>query len=505
MNFKSSKLFLSVMLLLFALTGNIYASEFPDVPDENVFSPYVQDLKDRGIINGYNDGSFKPNNPVTRGELSKFIVNAFELEGEDMVNNFNDLNEENVFYNYIITLNELEIVNGFSDGSFREQEYVNRGATTKFTVNSLSTIDSSKFRVYPDYQIFSDTPRGHTFLEHVNTIASVKLDDDARIINGYSSDSSFRPDNIITRAELAKVISLTLRYKEDGGVYSPLEEYITTQTPNPDDETFTGELNVITTYKINDNQTISPYEPNTNEYVTQVNEVWEIVKRIYPEEFRNELGKIGLFRDGPDNTLGAIYRDIEDLDKYTLVVDLDDIYANGSINLDLVEYISIHELGHIISLDETQLTITQSLYTARSEEEFLNRLEISKNLCKTFYPFDGCSKTDSYINQFFQNYWAGQRYDEWSEINSIENQDAQLNAMRDFYEKYYLEFVTAYGATDPSEDISESFAAFVIRDNKPNNNTVLISEKKILFFYNYPELINLREDIRANTTGTLQS
>ena len=50
--------------------------QFSDVPPDSTFYAYIHCLACRGIVNGYPDGTFKPNNPVTRGQLSKIDANS---------------------------------------------------------------------------------------------------------------------------------------------------------------------------------------------------------------------------------------------------------------------------------------------------------------------------------------------------------------------------------------------------------------------------------------------
>ncbi|MBI3151573.1 MAG: hypothetical protein HYZ21_05540, partial [Chloroflexi bacterium] len=61
--------------------------------------------------------------------------------------------------------------------------------------------------------------------------------------------------------------------------------------------------------------------------------------------------------------------------------------------------------------------------------------------------------------------------------------------------KYEDRFVTSYAATNPEEDIAEAFTFFVFGPT-PAGDT--IAEKKVLFFYQYPELIELRVNILRN-------
>ena len=86
-------------------------------------------------------------------------------------------------------------------------------------------------------------------------------------------------------------------------------------------------------------------------------------------------------------------------------------------------------------------------------------------------------------------------YDEWNEINLEENDDLYYERLDDFYYKYQDQFLTDYAATHPAEDIAESFSFFVFSE-MPAGDT--IAEQKILFFYNYPELVALRTNILGN-------
>jgi hypothetical protein len=118
--------------------------------------------------------------------------------------------------------------------------------------------------------------------------------------------------------------------------------------------------------------------------------------------------------------------------------------------------------------------------------------------CPNFFPGEGCSNADSYINAFYNQFWTG-IYDEWNEINLEEDEDLYYEKLDDFYNKYEDQFLTDYSVTHPAEDIAEAFGFFVFAD-KPAGDT--IAEQKILFFYQYPELVQLRSDILSNLCVT---
>ncbi|HCB01181.1 MAG TPA: hypothetical protein DEP19_02255, partial [Anaerolineae bacterium] len=114
--------------------------------------------------------------------------------------------------------------------------------------------------------------------------------------------------------------------------------------------------------------------------------------------------------------------------------------------------------------------------------------------CSTFHPGEGCSNPDSYINRFYDRFWFD-IYEEWNEINLEEDEDLYYEKLDDFYYQYEDQFLTDYAVTHPAEDIAESFGFFIFAE-KPDGDT--IAEQKILFFYEYPELIEMRTQVLNN-------
>jgi hypothetical protein len=67
---------LLVLTLLFTSTALAPPTSFPDVPPSHAYALAINDLASRGIINGYSDGTFGPNNLVTRQQFAKMIVRS---------------------------------------------------------------------------------------------------------------------------------------------------------------------------------------------------------------------------------------------------------------------------------------------------------------------------------------------------------------------------------------------------------------------------------------------
>ena len=98
---------------------------------------------------------------------------------------------------------------------------------------------------------------------------------------------------------------------------------------------------------------------------------------------------------------------------------------------------------------------------------------------------------NSYINQFFDRFWQ-YLYADWEQIDLEEDKNTRSTKLEDFYKIYEDQFLSDYAATSPLEDIAESWTFFVL---SPKPELTSIANEKILFFYEYPELVELRSQI----------
>ena len=110
---------------------------FPDVPKNTWFAPYVLAVKNAGIINGYANGNYGPRNFVTRSEAMKISLLSKYSESEIQGNNnpFSDIPNGSWYEKYVLFGVSKNVVNGYSDGTFRAEENLSRGAMAKIVVN----------------------------------------------------------------------------------------------------------------------------------------------------------------------------------------------------------------------------------------------------------------------------------------------------------------------------------------------------------------------------------
>ncbi|GEM_PF-1200233 len=102
------------------------AYEFYDVPPGSLWYTYVHDLAQQGIVNG-SGGYFRPNANTTRAEFAKMSVLSFGIAAyTPTAPSFGDVPASSIFYRYIEAAAHVGVITGYPDGSFRPNNSVSR-------------------------------------------------------------------------------------------------------------------------------------------------------------------------------------------------------------------------------------------------------------------------------------------------------------------------------------------------------------------------------------------
>ena len=259
------------------------------------------------------------------------------------------------------------------------------------------------------------------------------------------------------------------------------------------------ELNLVV-YKIENGQLSEPnilYVPEEfkpfQEDIQAHQLVWNYASALLPSEHLKWINEYLIFTDGAESGGWAAWvdtRDPLDRSRWQLGVDIAD--AEDPIDL---TYTLIHEFAHLISLNPDQIPQDNGDYDYGWDQDPAR--------CIQFSLPEGCSNSNSYINRFYQKFWLD-IFDEWRrtveqpQINSDDEFDALVN---DFHSKHQDQFVSEYAATDIYEDLAESFELFAL-EPKPSGKG--IADQKILFFYDFPELVAMRQQIIQNVCSYTQ-
>jgi hypothetical protein len=180
-------------------TSTPCAINFSDVQPNDYFYEPVRYLTCAGVISGYADGTFRPYNNATRGQMCKIVVLAYGYATYTPPNpTFTDVPPSDPFYQYVETAAYFEIVSGYSDGSFRPYNNVTRGQLSKIVV-----IAAGWPLANPPTPTFIDVPPEHTFYTYIETAF------EHGIISGYA-DRTFRPGNNATRGQISKIVYMAV-------------------------------------------------------------------------------------------------------------------------------------------------------------------------------------------------------------------------------------------------------------------------------------------------------
>lgn len=193
-------------------------SRFTDICPDYWAYPYIDCLASHNIISGYPDGSFGPNNSITRGQLAKVVANAAGYSENHVEQSFADIAPGSTYYIYIQRLASRSILGGYACGGvgepcntsrlpyFRPNADTSRGQIAKIIAAAAGYSDP------PGSPRFQDVTPGSTFYTWVQQLAS------RNVMSGYACGGTgepclagslpyFRPALNATRAQVAKIVA----------------------------------------------------------------------------------------------------------------------------------------------------------------------------------------------------------------------------------------------------------------------------------------------------------
>jgi len=213
--------------------------------------------------------------------------------------------------------------------------------------------------------------------------------------------------------------------------------------------------------------------------------IWDYFTGIFPNDSDVHVSYLVVIMDGTDDGYSAAIWSSQG--KWRLYVNLLEFDSSR----DVIEILT-HEYGHMLTLNDSQARDIPSEYGLEMEQ---TDFESMRSKCEGYF-FTGsdCALADSYLNEFGNRFWIGELFKSWTDAYLLWDKEEGLyeTAMDEFYRQYRDQFVTEYASTTPLEDIAESWTEFVMRP-KPTGST--IADQKILFFYEYPELVDIRREI----------
>ncbi|MCU1410229.1 MAG: hypothetical protein JWR04_936 [Rhodoglobus sp.] len=189
--------------------------------------------------------------------------------------------------------------------------------------------------------------------------------------------------------------------------------------------------------------------------------VWNRFTELFPAETHPEITLfVAIDAEASDNTDGAMQPNLLHPGEQYLALD-----TTGFDSPSEADRTMIHEFGHLLTLRKNQVPLNLGAYD-----------------CDVYNDGTGCPLPTSYLYAWESEFWPGQ-------IDVDESDDA-------IAERHVSGgFVSEYAATNPYEDVAESFAEWVLDDEVSPAGGVI--GDKLRFFDAYPEVVALKEEVRA--------
>ena len=210
---KAKSMFL-VAALAFCLVFGLVAAAFAAFPDINGHWAQAQLEKwvEQGLAKGYPDGTFKPDNQVTRAEFVALLNRAWDNQNPGAKCDFTDVKASDWYYQEVAAVAEAGYVSGYGDKTFRPNNPINRVEAGAIIARllKLPAGDESALAAFKDAAAIGAWAKGS-----ISALAAEKL------LGGYP-DGTFKPANPITRAEAIVLIDRSLAYSGEGGEVIPV-------------------------------------------------------------------------------------------------------------------------------------------------------------------------------------------------------------------------------------------------------------------------------------------
>ena len=101
-------------------------NNFSDVSADKWYNNAVSTLCHMGVLGGYSDGTFRPNAPITRAEFAKIAVSFSQSNGSAVYNYFTDVKTTDWFAPAVTAAKDNGLIEGYSDGSFKPENRITR-------------------------------------------------------------------------------------------------------------------------------------------------------------------------------------------------------------------------------------------------------------------------------------------------------------------------------------------------------------------------------------------
>lgn len=204
------------------LTISTALATFNDVDNTTDYQTAINSMVDLGVINGYPDGSFKPDKCVNRVEFLKMLFLANQTKQYSYTDTFNeriapsfpDVPEGQWYSPYLFTALMRNVVQGYPDGLFRPENCVNRAEAIKMAILEFNNGQ------IPNYEeglwTFSDIDKSQWYAKYMVPALFNNLIGTRHAQTTSVSSANLFPEGSMSRAEVAEMLFRMKSVKDKG-------------------------------------------------------------------------------------------------------------------------------------------------------------------------------------------------------------------------------------------------------------------------------------------------
>ncbi|WP_374967044.1 S-layer homology domain-containing protein [Lysinibacillus sp. RS5] len=212
---KSQKLMMATLALaiatpVIAVPGNnshaeaaTYKNPFKDIISAHPYYDILHEMRDKGIITGYGDGTFRPNEKISRQHAAVLIQRVKTLTPKVGVKAYKDVPKTYPYYDAIMQIQQTGLIKADANGNFNPNKDLTRGEMALILANAFKLEAKGK---HPFKDVSQTTEEG-------KAIAALY---EAEIATGYT-ETTFKPNEPLSRAHYAVFLYRALNYEKTAG------------------------------------------------------------------------------------------------------------------------------------------------------------------------------------------------------------------------------------------------------------------------------------------------
>jgi beta-N-acetylglucosaminidase/uncharacterized protein YraI len=183
------------------------------------FEKDLTTLIDNGLLTGFEDGSYRPDSPLTRAELTAMLVRMLDLKQQSSTMTFKDVKKGSWYEPYIQNAASNNLINGFEDQTFRPNEAITREQMSAMLSRTLQHLSIQSFQ---QSLLFKDKSKINSiYIKEIESLVFLG-------IVAHKEGIDFRPKDKVTRGEASAFLNRTQNIIDNPKIITSNVSYNTT-------------------------------------------------------------------------------------------------------------------------------------------------------------------------------------------------------------------------------------------------------------------------------------